>query len=92
LTVSALFLIPLLEKRRLVSITRNSTLNVWEAIAVAPAFSDRVSARQLEAETAQETKKALEELLDSNRDYFDSQPVFSPSKVDPYLSLVFVLL
>jgi len=41
-----------------------------------------VSARQLEAETAQETKKALEELLDSNRDYFDSQPVFSPSKKD----------
>jgi len=69
------------EKRKLVTITKSPTADAWEAIAVAPKFSDRVTPQELEAQTAEVTMRALEELLDHNRDFFDQRRAFSPKNV-----------
>lgn len=62
------------------SVTRNSLTNVWDAIIAPPAFTERVSPEELQERIAEDTKNALEELLEENKDFFDARPVFSPSK------------
>jgi len=67
------------DKRRKVKLSRNEWTCQWEALADPPQFTVRISLDQLEKETAEETKRALEELL-TNQETVDK--LGTPSKLN----------
>jgi len=68
-------------ERKLVKLSQNNELGLWEAIKMAPRFADRITVEQLQRESEIETKKALDELMDlystieSPRTQLDKTPV-----------------
>ena len=48
---------------------------------MAPAFTKRITAEEFNKEAEDETKKALAELMEQNKDFFQNKPLFSPAKV-----------
>lgn len=68
-------------KRSTIKLFPNHEKQEWMAAEIAPNFaSNRVSMQILESETKEYTKKALEELLNENKEILESRPVKTPKK------------
>lgn len=47
----------ILAERKLIKLSQNEELGLWDAIKMAPRFADRITVEQLQAESEIETKK-----------------------------------
>lgn len=68
-------------KRTQIKVYVNNEKQEWMAVQPAPTYaSNRVSSVILAQETKEFTKKALEELLEENRELLESRPIKTPKK------------